>query len=81
MSYNSKDKTVEKNLIKQYLFFIEEYEAVKKKKHPRYRFVKEFYQTNGLKKQIFLKFYNRFKKTGKTESLLPQKRGPKFRTK
>ncbi len=79
--YNcSNDKTIERYLIKRYLCYVKDYEKVKNKNHPTYRFVKDFYEANGLKRQLFLKFYNRFKQTGDTKSLLPQKRGPKYRT-
>jgi len=51
---------------------ISEYELIKKKAHPKYRFVQEFHDANGTDRRSFLKYYNRFKQSGKTADLLPQ---------
>jgi transposase InsO family protein len=73
-----KDKTVERNFLKQVSRLINEYELIKTGQHPRFRFVSDFYKANDIKRQNFIKYYNRFKKTGSPNSLLPQKRGRKF---
>jgi transposase InsO family protein len=76
---NLSDKTVERNYIQRYLFLFEEYAQVKQKKHSEYRFLKDFYESHALKRQVFLKFYNRYKNSGfDQEAILPQKRGPKW---
>ena len=80
MRNNSQDTTLKKNYIQKYQFLIDEYEQVKAKSHPRFRYVKEFYAHHGTCAQTFLKYYGRYRQSGDIESLLPGKRGPKWRT-
>lgn len=80
MRNNNNDLTLIRNYIQKYQFLISEYDLVKQKLHPKYRFVKDFHEANGTDRRIFLKYYNRFKTTGKVDSLLPQKRGPKWKS-
>lgn len=80
MRNTNDDFTLVRNYIQKYQFLIKEYELVKEKQHPTYRFVKDFHKANGTDRRIFLKYYNRFKVSGKTEDLLPQKRGPKWKS-
>lgn len=80
MERNTEDTTIERNLYRKWQFLIDEYERVKLKLHPRYRFVGDFYKAHGTNRQTFLKYYNRFKQTGNQKDLLPRKRGPKWRS-
>lgn len=80
MRNNNHDLTLIRNYIQKYQFLISEYDLVKQKKHPVYRFVKDFHAANGTDRRIFLKYYNRFKSSGHKEALLPQKRGPKWKS-
>lgn len=80
MRNNTDDLTLARNYLQKYQFLIKEYELVKTKSHPTYRFVKDFHQANGTDRRSFLKYYNRFKQSGNTEDLLPQKRGPKWKS-
>jgi transposase InsO family protein len=80
MRNSNDDLTLVRNYVQKYQFLISEYELVKAKQHPKYRFVKELYESNGVDRRTFIKYYNRFKQSGKTSSLLPQKRGPKWKT-
>ncbi|MDD5456209.1 MAG: DDE-type integrase/transposase/recombinase [Candidatus Margulisbacteria bacterium] len=80
MLTESKDKTIERERIKRYKYFIREYELIKKKKHPKFKFVTDFYNLHGLKRQTFIKYYNRYKQTLEEYSLAPQRRGPKWKT-
>ena len=80
MRINTNDLTLARNYLQKYQFLINEYELVKAKKHPKYRFVKDFHEANGTDRRSFLKYYNRFKRSGKEEDLLPQKRGPKWKS-
>lgn len=81
MRLNVDDMTLERNYLQKYQFLIREYELVKSKKHPKFRFVHEFYTAHDTCRQSFIKYYNRFKLSGgKVESLIPQKRGPKWKT-
>lgn len=80
MRINTSDLTLARNYLQKYQFLIKEYEQVKNKTHPKYRFVKDFYAAHGTDRRTFLKYYNRFKQSGKVEDLLPRKRGPKWKT-
>lgn len=75
---NTKDKTLERNHINYWKFLISEYELVKQKKHPHFRFAADFYKHHKTNRQNFLKYYHRFKNTSINEDLLPRKRGPKY---
>ena len=80
MRINTQDLTLSRNYIEKYRFLIHEYELVKEKKHPKYKLVKDFYRAHDTCGKNFLKYYNRFKQSGKDTDLLPQKRGPKYKT-
>ncbi len=81
MRINSKDTTLKKNYIQKYQFLIAEYELVKAREHPTFKFAKEFYIHHGTCPQTFLKYYARYKaENGDLTALLPQKRGPRFKT-
>lgn len=81
MRVNRDDKTLKKNYIQVYQYLIEEYEQVKRKEHPRYRKVGEFYKAHGTCRQTFLKYYGRYKQGGQDlNMLLPGKRGPRYKT-
>ncbi len=80
MRINSRDSTLKKNYIQKYQYLIAEYEQVKAKQHPQYRRVKDFYAAHGTCPQTFLKYYARYRQSGNVVSLLPAKRGPKWRT-
>lgn len=81
MRINTNDKTLKRNYTQKYQFLIEEYEQVKAKQHTRFRYVKEFYEHHGTCAQTFLKYYGRYKDSGgDINALLPQKRGPRFKT-
>jgi len=80
MRNNTQDDTIKRNYIQKYRFLIAEYELVKTGKHPKFRFVREFYAAHDTDRRSFLKYYNRFKLSGNPEDLLPQKRGPKWKT-
>ena len=80
MRDNRKDTTIWRNYIEKYQFLIKEYEQVKRKEHPVYRFAQDFYKAHDTCGKSFLKYYNRFKQNGKYQELLPRKRGPKYKT-
>lgn len=75
-----KDDTLGRNNIRYLLHAINEYEQVKANKHPRFKFACEFYRTYGFKRQNFIKYYNRYKLVQDPKALLPQKRGPRYKT-
>lgn len=80
MRLNTSDLTLSKNYLQKYQFLIEEYELVKQKQHPQYKFVKDFHTAHGTDRRSFIKYYNRFKQSGDKADLLPQKRGPKWKS-
>jgi transposase InsO family protein len=80
MRINTTDLTLKRNYLTKYRFLITEYELVKAKQHPVFRLAKEFYSAHDTDRRSFLKYYNRYKQSGKPEDLLPRKRGPKYRT-
>ena len=80
MRINTYDLTLERNYLQKYQFLIEEYELIKQGNHPEIRFVQDFYKAHDTNRQSFLKYYNRYKQSGKSSDLLPRKRGPKWKT-
>lgn len=79
MRVNTDDLTLQRNYLQKFRFLIREYEQVKAGEHPIYRFVQDFYQAHDTDRRSFLKYYNRFKQSGREEDLLPRKRGPRWR--
>ena len=75
-----KDSTIENNYLKRLRFLIREYELIKSKKHSQLKMPGDFYKLHRLKKQNFLKYYHRYKLNPADESLKPQKRGPRYKT-
>lgn len=81
MRNNNNDYTLKKNYIQKYQFLIADYELVKKKIHPIYKYVKDFYKAHGTCSQTFSKYYARYVQSGRNpDSLLPEKRGAKYKT-
>ena len=81
MRNNSKDLTVERNYVQKWRFLVKEYELVKSKRHHTFRFVQDFYKFHGVSRQTFAKYYNRYRQEGGAgSSLLPQKRGPRWKS-
>ena len=80
MRINTTDLTLARNYLEKYRFLIKDYELVKSGKHPEFRFAKDFYATHDTDRRSFLKYYNRYKQSGNDLDLLPQKRGPKYKT-
>ncbi len=79
MRNNSSDLTLDRNYVQKWRFLIAEYEAVKAGTSDRYRRVGEFYRAHGTCSQTFRKYYNRYLQNPGDASLLPQKRGPKWK--
>ena len=77
---HQKDRTLEMNTLQRWRYLIREYELTKAKKHHSYRYVNDFYAAHGVTRQNFNKYYNRFKATMDSHALLPQKRGPRYKT-
>src|SRR5260221_3798521 len=80
MRINTNDLTLQRNYLEKYQFLMKEYELVKQKAHPVYKYAKDFYKANDTCAKSFLKYYNRFKQSGQSIDLIPQKRGPRYKT-
>ena len=78
MRNNNQDKTIQRNYISKWRYMIKDYELVKAKKHPKFRFVSDFYKFHKTHRQTFLKYYHRYANSCEDGSLLPKKRGPKW---
>src|ERR1700732_3094420 len=80
MRDNSFDRTIERNYIQKWRFLIAEYEEVKAGRSAKLTRVSEFYRHHGTCSQTFRKYYNRYLRSGAEADLLPQRRGPKWKT-
>lgn len=80
MRDNRDDRTLERNHIQKWQFLMGEYALVKQKKHPHFRFVQDFYNFHGINRQTFAKYRNRYLQSQDPDALLPQKRGPKWKS-
>jgi transposase InsO family protein len=80
MRDNSFDRTIERNYLQKWRFLINEYEEVKAGRSAQFRRVGEFYRHHGTCSQTFRKYYNRYLRSGREAELLPQRRGPKWKT-
>jgi len=72
--------TLQRNYLEKFRFLMKEYEQVKSKSHPKFKTVGEFCEAHDTDRKSFLKYYNRYKQSGKEIDLLPQKRGPKYKS-
>ena len=80
MRDNRKDGTLERNYLQKWRFLIGEYELVKRGRHPKFRFVQDFYTFHGTDRQTFAKYYQRHLREGDDAALLPRKRGPRWKS-
>ena len=77
----SADRTLYNHRTRRYVEFVKEYELIKQKQHTEFRQVQDWARARKIDKRNFLKYYNRFKQSGgDVTSLLPQKRGPRYKT-
>ena len=74
------DNTLYRERITRYSGFVKEYEQLKQGKLKGFRFVKDWAASRQIDKKNFLKYYGRYRQSGKNWDLLPQKRGPKYKT-
>lgn len=80
ISEKDTDSTMARNYIQRMMYLAKEYEQTKIGKHPRYRFVTDFYKAHNIQRQNFLKYYHRYKECNNPTSFLPRKRGAKYKT-
>jgi hypothetical protein len=68
-------------IIKKWLPLMEEYEKVKNKTSEHFRWVHDLVKAYHVNKKDLYKYYKRWIEAGKNvEALLPQKRGPRYKT-
>lgn len=77
----SEDRTLARQRATWMKQLIADYELIKAKRHPKYKFVQEFYGANKIKRQNFIKYYHRYKYSQDDNELLPRKRGPRYQAK
>lgn len=71
---------ISKTLAIKMLNTVQEYELIKRGQSKVFTTVEEFCQFHKFSRQNFLKIYRRYQHNPAPESLIPQKRGPKFKT-
>ena len=76
----SNKELISKTLAVRMSACISEYEAIKRKRSTTFKTVKEFCLHHKFSHQNFMKIYHRYHQNPVETSLLPQKRGPKFKT-
>lgn len=76
---NSQDETLLRNNYNLIKRLSEEHEQIKDKKHPKYKKVEELYKANGISRQAFYKYLNKYKQNPTVGGVAPLKRGPKFK--
>lgn len=78
MASSTSYHTLEANSIKYMLGYVAEYELIKAKKHPEYKYARYFFVAKGICFQNFYKFYKRYINSGRdVKALLPTRSGPK----
>lgn len=74
------DNTLYREWIGRYMKFVKEYEIIKRGEHQEFCYVKDWAETRKICKKNFLKYYNRYKQSGSDADLIPQKRGPRYKS-
>lgn len=74
------ENLISKTLARKMLSCVEEYERIKAGNSSLFTTVQDFCKYNQFSRQNFLKIYRRYQQERTLESLLPQKRGPKYKT-
>jgi transposase InsO family protein len=74
------DNTLYREWIGRYTGFVNEYETIKRGEHQEFVFVKDWAEARKICKKNFLKYYNRYKQSDLGVDLVPQKRGPRFKS-
>lgn len=74
----SNKELISKTLARRMQACIDEYEAIKNKTSENFKYVKDFCKFYKFSHQNFMKIYHRYKQNPSLNSLLPQKRGPKY---
>jgi hypothetical protein len=76
---NGQDETLLRNNYNLIKRLHEEHLEIKAKKHARYNKVEDLYKANGISRQGFYKYLNKYKQNPTPEGVAPLKRGAKFK--
>jgi transposase InsO family protein len=68
------DQTVNREYVKRVKALIQEYELVKARRHPHFKFASDLFRARDIPRQTFYKYYSKLQSKG---TFLPGKRGPK----
>ena len=79
MTTSNKD-LISRTLAKRMMSCIDEYRAIKNKTSTKFKTVSEFCKYHQFSHQNFMKILHRYEQDPSEYSLVPQKRGPKFKT-
>ena len=79
MATSNKD-LISRTLAKRMMSCIDEYRAIKNKTSKKFKTVSEFCKYHQFSHQNFMKILHRYEQNPSEYSLVPQKRGPKFKT-
>ena len=79
MTTSNKD-LISRTLAKRMMSCIDEYRAIKSKTSTKFKTVSEFCKYHQFSHQNFMKILHRYEQNSSEYSLVPQKRGPKFKT-
>lgn len=79
MTTSNKD-LISRTLAKRMMSCIDEYRAIKNKTSTKFKTVSEFCKYHQFSHQNFMKILHRYEQNPSEYSLVPQKRGPKFKT-
>ncbi|MDR1182817.1 MAG: integrase core domain-containing protein [Bacteroidales bacterium] len=71
---HNNDQTVNREYVKRVKALIQEYELVKARRHPHFKFASDLFHARAIPRQTFYKYYSKLQSSG---TILPGKRGPK----
>ena len=78
MTTSNKD-LISRTLANRMMLYIEEYRAIKNKTSNKFKTVKEFCEYHNFSHQNFMRILHRYEANPCAASLVPQKRGPRFK--
>ena len=72
---------IEKRYLEKFAYLVDDYEAIKNKKHPLYKRCGDLFKAHRMDRRIFNKYYHRYLESGRDiRAFLPKKRGPRYQS-
>jgi transposase InsO family protein len=72
---------IEKRYLEKFRYIVEDYEAVKERRHANYKTCQQLFAAYRMDRRVFNKYYHRFLESGRDlTAFMPRKRGPRFQT-